>query len=281
MRKVRALIVMTLLAGAMIISAPINWPLRAQETPAVPKDQGAIPDAQIPSYILAAVNSPERSEADKALDAGRKPAQMLAFFGIKPGMHVADISAMGGWTTELLSLVVGPDGRVYSQNGHLPPKFDAVIQQWRSRSKSLPNVVDVVSKFDGDKLLPILPHSLDAVIINMSYHDLVAHGVNMSLLNHSIYKYLKPDGVYGIVDNSAKPGTGASGSATLHRIDEVFVINQVAMTGRAHFTLVNTSGVLRNSADDRSWPVFKHRGEQDRFMLKFVKPPSMFNQGIH
>jgi len=282
MGKGRVLILAMLLAGATVVAAPFSTRTWVAPASATPAEQGPVPDAQIPPYILAAVNSPDRPAADKALDAGRKPAQILTFFGVKPGMRVADISAMGGWTTELLSLVVGPTGKVYSQNSdHLPAKLAPIIQQWRDRTKNLPNVVDVTSSFDGDKLLPIFSHQLDFVIIDMNYHDLVAHGVNMRRLNHSIYKYLKPGGVYGIVDNSAKPGTGASDGGTIHRIDEVYVINQVAMTGRAHFVLDGTSSVLRNPSDDRTWLVFKHPGQQDRFMLKFMKPAAMYNEGIH
>jgi predicted methyltransferase len=70
----------------------------------------------VPAYIRAAVDAEDRSPDDKALDAGRKPDQTLAFFGIQPGMVVAEIGAGGGYTTELLSRVVGPTGKVYGQN---------------------------------------------------------------------------------------------------------------------------------------------------------------------
>src|SRR5690242_10161548 len=50
----------------------------------------------------ALVAAPDRLERDRALDAGRRPAQMLAFLGVKPGMRVAELGAAGGYTTELL-----------------------------------------------------------------------------------------------------------------------------------------------------------------------------------
>src|SRR5690349_17958952 len=58
--------------------------------------------------IAAVVAAPDRSSADRALDGGRHPAEMLAFFGIGPGMHVAELGAGGGYTTELLARTVGP-----------------------------------------------------------------------------------------------------------------------------------------------------------------------------
>jgi predicted methyltransferase len=58
-------------------------------------------------------------------------------------------------------------------------------------------------------------------------------------------------------------------ASTLHRIDEAVVVRQIEKAG---FKLQAASDVLRNPKDDRTWLVFKHRGEQDRFVLKFIKP---------
>ena len=85
-----------------------------------------IPSDSIPTSIENAIGAPDRPAADKALDAGRKPAQMLGFFGIAPGMKVADLFAGGGYTTELLSRVVGPAGTVYSQNPIFPPQYQGI-----------------------------------------------------------------------------------------------------------------------------------------------------------
>jgi predicted methyltransferase len=231
-----------------------------------------IPESKIPDYIKAAVNSPERPAADKALDAGRKPEQMLAFFGIEPGMKVADLWAGGGWSSELLARTVGPDGKEYSQN---PPafleKFKKAGDAWKARLKEpgLANVVEVARPFDSHDLLPVPPGSLDAVITNMNYHDMVGRGFDMKLINSQVMKALKPGGVYGIIDHSAQPGSGARDTTTLHRIDEALVKKQVEAAG---FKLVGESSALRNPKDDRTWFVFKHRGQTDRFMLKFEKP---------
>ena len=63
-----------------------------------------------------AVAAPDRSADDKAVDPGRHPAETLEFFGIAPGMRVAEIMAGFGYTTELLVRTVGPSGKVYAQN---------------------------------------------------------------------------------------------------------------------------------------------------------------------
>ncbi len=234
------------------------------ESPAIPADQ-------IPDFITKAVTAPDRPAGDKALDAGRRPEQVLAFFGIKPGMRVAELFAGGGYTTELLSRVVGPTGKVYSQNPEFPAKFQAIQKAWEDRLKNpaLSNVVAVHKPFTADDLLPVPPGSLDAVVMHLNYHDLVGLGLDRDKVNAAVFKALKPGGVYGIVDHSAKAGSGGQDSKTLHRIDERFVIREIEKSG---FKLAAASSALRHPEDDRTWLVFKHRGETDRFMLKFVKP---------
>src|SRR5688572_25117318 len=69
--------------------------------------------------VQAALAAPDRSEADRALDAGRQSGELLSFFGIAPGMRVAELGAGGGYTAELLSRVVGARGRVYAQNSRV------------------------------------------------------------------------------------------------------------------------------------------------------------------
>ena len=65
--------------------------------------------------VAALVADPERSEADRTNDQRRKPREMLLFIGVKPGMQALDLSAAGGYTTELLARAAGPSGRVYGQ----------------------------------------------------------------------------------------------------------------------------------------------------------------------
>ena len=264
-------------AVAMVSGAGSNWAW-AQQTPAAQvtvQESAPIPPAQIPQNIKDAVNAPDRSEADKKLDAGRQPEQMLAFFGIRPGMKVADLFAAGGYTTELLSRAVGPTGAVYSQNPSFPPEFQQIEQAWKDRLKNpvLKNVTAVTKGFDADDLLPVPPGSLDAVLMNMNYHDLVLRGVDRDKVNAAVYKALKAGGEYAIVDHSAKDGSGSK-DIELHRIDENFLINEVQKSG---FKLVARSSALRHPEDDRTWVtsprvVGDRRGTSDRFMLKFTKP---------
>jgi predicted methyltransferase len=231
----------------------------------------AIAQSQIPKYIVDAVNSPARPAADRNLDASRKPEQLLAFFGIKPGMKVADLWAGGGYTTDLLARTVGPDGKVYSQNMEAPTRFKKAAEMWHARVKEtgMSNVVEITKPFDSPDLLAVPPGSLDAVIINMNYHDMVGQGFNRNDINRAVFTALKPGGIYGLVDNSAKPGTGANDANTLHRIDENFEVGEIEKAG---FRLAATSDILRNPNDPRTEPFWKVNHTQDRFVLKFIKP---------
>jgi predicted methyltransferase len=235
------------------------------------KHQSKISASQVPHYIVAAINAPDRPAKDRESDPSRRPVQVMAFFRVKPGMQVADLWAGGGYTTEVLARIVGPSGKVYSQNVAFPEKFKKNEETWKSRLKEpgIDNVVEVTKPFDAPDLLPVAPDTLDAVFINLNYHDLFDVGADPDKLNAVVLRALKPGGVYAIVDNSAQAGSGTRDTNTLHRIDEDFVVKQVEKDG---FRLVATSDVLRNPKDPRTEPFWKINHTQDRFILRFVKP---------
>src|SRR3954470_23555063 len=66
--------------------------------------------------IAQIVASPDRTAADRTNDLRRRPEAMLAFIGIRPGITALDLSAAGGYTTELLARGIGPTGVVYGQS---------------------------------------------------------------------------------------------------------------------------------------------------------------------
>jgi predicted methyltransferase len=266
-KSIKLAVLIRLLVGIalLVVSAPqrVLADQVAHET--------ALPESALPANIVAAVNSPDRPAADKERDAMRRPAQVMAFFGIKPGMKVADLSAAGGYTTELLARIVGPTGKVYSQNMEFPAKFKSAEQTWQKRTSEpgLSNVIEVQKPFDAPDVLPAPPGTLDAVLINLNYHDLVGRNFDRANLNAAVFKALKPGGIYGTVDNSAQPGSGARDANTLHRIDEQYEIAEISKAG---FRLVADADFLRNPHDDRTQPFWKIGHHQDCFILKFVKP---------
>jgi predicted methyltransferase len=219
------------------------------------------------------VASADRSDADRALDAGRKPAEVLAFFEIGPGMRVAEIGAGGGYTTELLARAVGPTGRVYGQNSKFVLERFAE-KPWSERLAKPVNAAIVRVDREFDDPLPPDAKNLDAVLSILIYHDTVWFKTDRARMNQAIFSALKSGGVYGVVDHSARPGTGTSEVETLHRIEESAVVSEIEKAG---FQLDGTADFLRNPADARDWndsprAAGERRGTSDRFVLKFKKP---------
>ena len=221
---------------------------------------GCATHAPAPDY-QALVASADRSEADRTNDLRRKPAQFLAFMDVRPGMRVADLSAGGGYTTELLARAVGETGKVYAHNTPKPRLEE------RLKNPLMKNVVELVRPFDD----PLSPEArnLDLVTFNFNYHDTTYMEVDRAKMNRAIFDALKPGGHYIVADHSALPGAGIGVGKTLHRIEETLVRREVEAAG---FRWVAEGGFLRNPADPRTAPVFKPIQPNDEFVLKFVKP---------
>jgi len=221
----------------------------------------------------AVVTAADRSPEDRALDAGRKPVELLAFLGVQPGWRIADLGAGGGYTTELLKRSVGSEGIVYGQNSKkLLEMF--LEKPWGTRLAKpvMKGVVRLDRDFDDpfpDGLRP-----LDAVTMVLFYHDTVWLGVNRAAMNKAVFAALKPGGVFVIVDHSARPGDGIDVAGTFHRIEENVVKSEVQAAG---FVLDGQADFLRNKDDTRDWndsprAAGERRGTSDRFVLRFRKP---------
>ena len=229
-------------------------------------DLGAALSSDNPYY--AALTHPDRPEADRARDAERRPAEILALVGVDDGMAVLDLMVGAGWYTEVLARAVGSTGRVIAHNSPLTDERYGAKLRDRLAGDRLPNVEALVQDVDA---LEITPDSLDAVFLVQFYHDTFWMGVDRDAMNRAVFAALKPGGVYLVIDHSASPGTGAEHAETLHRIDEAIVRDEIAEAG---FRLANESQVLRNDHDSRRSNVFRWsiRGQTDRFALKFMKP---------
>jgi predicted methyltransferase len=221
------------------------------------------------------VAAPDRDEADRALDEGRKPAEVFTFFGIERGQRVADLFAGTGYTTEILARAVGPEGRVYAQNNaFVMDRFARAPLAARLARPHLTNVVSVERELDDP--LPEDAHDLDAVIFILAYHDSVWQGTDRAAMNRHVFEALASGGVYGIVDHVAEEGSGGRDAQTLHRIDRAMLIEEITAAG---FRLDAELDLLRNPDDARDWSASpgaagERRGTSDRVVLRFVKPRS-------
>ena len=223
--------------------------------------------------IKNAVASKQRAESDRIRDEHRKPADILALMGLKPGMKVADLTSGSGYYTDIISRVVGKNGQVIAHNppyvvnrfanfftdeeNGWPAKFRT--QQWKS------NVVKNLDELDTINL----GVGVDAAIMVLFYHDTVWQGVNREMMNRRIFNALKPGGVYMIIDHSAKPGTGLKHVESLHRIDKQSVIDEITSVG---FKLNVDSNLLSHPEDTRDYIFTRDsqtkRDRTDRMVLK-------------
>ncbi|MGD0530206.1 MAG: hypothetical protein ABSE49_34040, partial [Polyangiaceae bacterium] len=119
-----------------------GYPASFANLKVVPAGHGtAVAPAPSAADRSALVAAPDRSAKDRGLDAGRHPAEMLAFLDVRPGMRVADLGAGPGYTTELLVRAVGPRGTVYLQNEPtwLPFLEDALRERFSHAVMAPPN----------------------------------------------------------------------------------------------------------------------------------------------
>ena len=218
--------------------------------------------------ISAAVADPARPAADTARDAERKPAQIVAFAGVKPGDTVVELMPGGGYFTRILSKTVGPKGHVY---GLVPEGF-------AKRPGALDGINALAAQYGNVTIMPVdlasftIPAPADVVWTSENYHDF--HNgptANIPGLNKAVFAALKPGGVYYIEDHAAAKGAGTTTTSTLHRIEAAATIKEVEAAG---FKLDGQSDLLANPADTHDKAVFDPsiRGKTDKFALRFRKP---------
>jgi predicted methyltransferase len=246
------------------------------------------PTATDTGRYAAIVAAPDRSAADRTNDVRRKPVEMLAFIGVRPGMVVEDLSAARGYTSELLARAVTPGGKVYAQGaprvaGRAPPaqaegaaappppvpagQMPTLPQ--RLENPALAAVLVPVTRPFEDPVPPEAAGRLDLVTLMFNYHDFGHMGVDRAQMNQAVFRALKPGGLYVIADHSGRTGTGISEAGTLHRVEEALVVREVEAAG---FRLAARGDFLRNPQDPRDRNTPEPPMPKDEFVLRFVKP---------
>ncbi len=209
-----------------------------------------------------AVASLIRSDDDRDADAKRKPLEFLEFANVQPGMRALDVAAGGGYTTQLLALVVGSKGTVWAQGTQLQPALEK-----RLANHPQVNIVPVVRSFEDP--VPDGVSNLDLITIIMNYHDIAYMSVDRAKMDKRLFNALKTGGHLVVMDHSAKPGSGTSAAKSLHRIDEKVVLDEFRKAG---FHLEQEGDFLRNPDDPRDQAFFNTNIQTDKFALRFAKP---------
>lgn len=223
--------------------------------------------APTPADYAAIVAAPDRTAADRQTDQSRKPEQLLAFTGVRPGMTVLDMGAGGGYSTELMARAAGPSGTVYAQDSAavLPRVKEAFAE--RMKKPEMKTVSRLERPFDDP--VPSSVHDIDLITFFFFYHDTTYMGVDRARMDRALFNALKPGGILVIADHSARVGDGARVGKTLHRIEETTVEHEVEAAG---FKLVAEGNFLRNLDDPRTVVIFRSPVPVDNFVLKFQKP---------
>jgi len=232
----------------------------------------ALASPPLPSYVAQAVAAEDRPAADVARDGLRHPAELVAFAGLRPGDTIADFMPGGGYFTRIFANVVGPKGHVFAI---IPAEIAKRLPQQVAGIEALAaqpafaNVTPVVQPTAQAGSGQVL----DVAWTSDNYHDMYGFfgAAQAAAADASIFKALKPGGVFIVIDHVAPAGTSATFPTTLHRIDPQTVKSQVEAAG---FKLEAQSEILKNPADLHKVAVFDPsiRGKTDQFVFKFRKP---------
>jgi predicted methyltransferase len=231
---------------------------------------GFAADDSVAARITAQLSAPGRGPYDAKKDAGRKPAEMMTFFGVEAGMTVLDMLSGAGYSAEILSAAVGPKGTVYAQNSLLVLRLiggehhQAMLD--RLEGERLPNVRYVIvdpedMPFDG---------SIDFVFWGLNLHDEYnsrGEDAALTFLGH-IRRALKPGGILALSDHVGLPDHD---NAQLHRIDPAIARDLIE---RAGFVIEASSDLLANPNDDHARVIYDDdlRYRTDQFLIRARKP---------
>ncbi|WP_164156566.1 class I SAM-dependent methyltransferase [Sandarakinorhabdus rubra] len=237
----------------------------------------------------AAIAGPWRSAANKARDQYRHPAETLAFFGIKPGQTVVEVSPGGGWYTEILAPALKGKG-----------KYVAGLANPAASENAAKSVEAFKTKF-GDKAIYgdigigvfakgvpdiVAPGSADVVLTFRNVHNWHMGGWDQEAFN-AFFKALKPGGTLGVVEHRMPEDRPDADMKKLGYMKPSYV---KALAAKAGFKLAAESEVNANPKDTKDYPdgvwtlpptyqlkdvdraKYAAIGESDRMTLKFVKP---------
>jgi predicted methyltransferase len=217
--------------------------------------------------IAAAVADSARPDTDKERDATRKPAETLAFVGVKPGMVVAELGPGRGYYTRLLAKAVGPTGKVYAIATNAQAARPGGLDALNALAAAYPNIKVVTVDFPT----MMLPEKADLFWTTENYHDF--HNgptADVPALDKAVFNNLKPGGTFYVEDHSAAAGAGLAAASKLHRMDEAVAKSELTAAG---FKLDAEGDLLHSTSDDRG----TRNSEEghfvtDRFMLRLKRP---------
>jgi predicted methyltransferase len=272
-----------------------------EKTGAKPGEEALATAPALDAALQAALAGEWRSEANRARDAARHPAETMAFFGLKPGMTILEIAPGAGWWTEILAPYAKATGGRYIATGadlanpNLSEAAKTSRANFAARWAAQPEIFGTVELVNfGPQSGPLgPPASVDFVLTARNVHNFVPNGMTDKVFA-DVFAVLKPGGVFAVKDHRANPGAQDPQAASGY-VTEAYVI---AAAEKAGFRLAARSEINANPRDTKDhpfgvWtlppvrrsapqgqpanPAFDHTkydaiGESDRMTLRFVKP---------
>jgi predicted methyltransferase len=298
----------TLLVACGAEHRTADAPNLPRQTSATPATAGAPSDASIAAgsaAIAAAMRDAHRAPGAADRDQYRHPVETLAFFGLTPTMTVLDVGPGAGYYTELLAPALAKDGLYLATNNEPPstapepsssswgPYAGVQFDEMLRASPALYGKVQVV-RIDYDKPKLSLDGKVDMVLLMREVHMMQNWGT-LDVWLREIHRALKPNGVLGVEEHRAPPGTDPTGCCKTGYVPETWVIAKIEAAG---FALAGKSEINANPRDTKEYPngvwslppsfyagplfapqpagaagraKYAAIGESDRMTLKFVR----------
>jgi len=239
--------------------------------------------------LFEAINDPNRNPSYTKRDKYRNPYETLSFFQINPSMHVLELSAGGGWYTEILAPYLKANGQL-SVTHHNP---DAGNYYLRSRT-AFDEKVKSNPLFKGVRVITsdvppsnafTEPGTQDLVVTFRNLHNWLGRD-SMQAVMLEAYNSLKPGGYFGVVEHRAPEGSSMEYMKKSGYVTQSLAIEKALEVG---FVLVGTSEINANTKDtadhpkgvwtlppsyrlkDKDRAKYESIGESDRMTLLFKK----------
>ncbi len=224
--------------------------------------------ADLAEAVAEALAADIRTEAERARDANRKPAETLAFFGLQPHMRVLELLPGGGWYTKVLAPVLYDEGELFLSIGTDRLKENLLGEPGFERVKVIEADGEfrrVGRLFEG---LSFQAEAMDLVLTFRNLHNFTAHG--RAAINASAFAALKSGGHYGVVDHTRRH-MQQENEENWRRMDPVLAIKEIEAAG---FEFVDYSNLHYRLDDELRYEVGRRSvsGNTDRFTLLFRKP---------
>lgn len=242
--------------------------------------------------LAAVIAGDHRSEANKARDRFRHPAETLTFFGLTSGMTVVEVWPSTGWYSEILGPYLSKNGKYYAAGWDPESKIEFVqrgIKVFRDKLAARPDLyagteMTVLSFPDKTAIAPA--GTADLVLTFRNIHNWMG-GSNAEKAFAAMYAALKPGGVLGVVEHRAGTSVPQDPKAASGYVREDYAVE---LAKKAGFVLEASSEINANPADTRDYekgvwtlpPTLREGekdkdkylaiGESDRFTLRFRKP---------